>query len=141
MSGQGGVSLPDAAERRATVLIVDDEFLIRLALSNFLQECGFNTLEATSAERAIAVLETLDITIDVVLTDIRMPGEMNGFGLARWMRANRPGLPVFLMSGDAQKVDVAPELCEKHDIISKPFDFQSVVRHVKAAIEASKEAP
>ena len=76
------VSLPDPSERRPSVLIVDDEFLIRIALSDFLQECGFKTLEATSAERAVAVLETQEFVIDVVLTDVRMPGEMNGFGLA-----------------------------------------------------------
>lgn len=128
------VSLPDPSERRPSVLIVDDEFLIRIALSDFLQECGFKTLEATSAERAVAVLETQEFVIDVVLTDVRMPGEMNGFGLARWIRANRPGLPVILLSGDAQKADVAHELCEKNELISKPFDFHAVAARLRASI-------
>jgi CheY-like chemotaxis protein len=53
------IALPDPSERKPTVLLVDNEFLIRLALSDFLQECGFKTLEATDAARAIAALETL----------------------------------------------------------------------------------
>ena len=117
---------------------MDDEFLIRLALSDFLQECGFKTLEATDAERAIAALETLETPIDVVLTDVRMPGGMNGFGLAQWIRQNRPGLPVLLVSGHAQKADIAEHLCEMQDIIPKPLDFHSVAKRLRAAIEASK---
>ena len=139
MASLAEVVLPDAGERRPTVLLVDDEFLIRIALSEFLQECGFKTLEATSAERAIAVLETLEIPIDVVLTDVRMPGGMNGFGLAQWIRQNRPGLPVLLVSGHAQKADAAYALCEKQEVISKPFDFHSVGMRLRAAIEASKK--
>ncbi len=139
MASLAEVVLPDAGERKPTVLLVDDEFLIRIALSEFLQECGFKTLEATSAERAIAVLETLEIPIDVVLTDVRMPGGMNGFGLAQWIRHNRPGLPVLLVSGHAQKVDAAHGLCEKQEVISKPFDFHSVGMRLRAAIEASKK--
>ena len=138
MANLAEVVLPDSGERKPTVLLVDDEFLIRIALSDFLQECGFKTLEATNAERAIAVLETLDLTIDVVLTDVRMPGEMNGFGLAKWIRENRPGLPVLVVSGHAQKADVAHELCEKQEFIPKPFDFHSVGQRLRAAIEASK---
>ena len=138
MASLADVSLPDPADHRATVLIVDDEFLIRIALSEFLQECGFKTLEATSAERAIAVLETLNLTIDVVLTDVRMPGTIDGFGLATWIRKNRPGLPVLLVSGHAQKVDAAHGLCEKLEIISKPFDFDAMARRLRATIEAAR---
>ena len=139
MASLTDVSLPDPSERKPTVLIVDDEFMIRIALSDFLQECGFKTLEATNAERAIAVLETLDIPIDVVLSDVRMPGQMDGFGLATWIRKNRPGLPVLLVSGHVQKADAAHALCEKQEIISKPFDFHSVGKRLRAAIAASKE--
>ncbi|HEY3636975.1 MAG TPA: response regulator [Rhizomicrobium sp.] len=138
MASVAEVALPDLAERRPTVLLVDDEFLIRLALSDFLQECGFKTLEATDAERAIAALETLETPIDVVLTDVRMPGEINGFGLAQWIRQNRPSLPVLLVSGDAQKADIAEQLCEKQDIMPKPLDFHLIAKRLRAAIETNK---
>jgi DNA-binding response OmpR family regulator len=138
MASLAEVALPDPTERKPTVLLVDDEFLIRLALSDFLQECGFKTLEARDAEQAIAALESLDTPIDVVLTDVRMPGQMNGFGLAQWIRENRPGLPVLLVSGDAQKADIAEQLCDKQDIMPKPLDFHSVAVRLRAAIERRK---
>lgn len=59
MASLAEIALPDPSERKPTVLLVDNEFLIRLALSDFHQECGFKTLEATDAPRAIAALETL----------------------------------------------------------------------------------
>jgi DNA-binding response OmpR family regulator len=67
-----------------------------------------------------------------------MPGEMNGFGRAQWIRQNRPGLPVLLVSGHAHKADIAEQLCKKQDIIPKPLDFRSVAKRLRAAIEASK---
>jgi DNA-binding response OmpR family regulator len=62
-------------------MIVEDEFLPRAMLSDHLQECGFMVLEAANADEAIRTIET-GIPINLVLTDIRMPGSMNGFGLA-----------------------------------------------------------
>ena len=70
----------------ATILIVEDEFLARAMLSDHLQECGFMVLEAANADEAIKTIQT-GIPIDLVLTDIRMPGSMNGFGLAKWISA------------------------------------------------------
>ena len=80
-----------SAEHRAslpTILIVEDEFLARAMLSDHLQDCGFMVFEAGSADEAITTIET-GIPIDLVLTDIRMPGSMNGFGLAKWISANK----------------------------------------------------
>ena len=58
-------------------------------LSDHLQECGFMVFEAANADEAITTIQT-GIPIDLVLTDVRMPGSMNGFGLAKWIRANTP---------------------------------------------------
>ena len=74
------------------VLIVEDEAVLRITLVGSLTDCGFHPLEACDAHEAIRVLETGQ-HIDVVLTDVQMPGTIDGFGLARWIRANRPGLP------------------------------------------------
>jgi DNA-binding response OmpR family regulator len=70
-------------------------------------------------------------------SDRYAPAPSNGFGLAQWIRKNRQGLPVVLVSGDAQKAAVANQLCDKHDVMQKPFDFQSVAKRLRAAIEAS----
>jgi len=84
-----------------TVLIVEDEVLIREAVTDHLRECGFLVLEACDAEEAIEILEA-GVDIDVVFSDIRMPG-MGGVALAKWVSENRPGTPVFLASGNMGK--------------------------------------
>jgi CheY-like chemotaxis protein len=87
---QGIQLLADITDRTPTILVVEDEFLIRAMLSDYLQECGFKVLEASSGDEAVAIIENVDVVIDLVLTDIRMPGAMDGFGLAQWVRTNRP---------------------------------------------------
>jgi CheY-like chemotaxis protein len=78
-----------------TVLLVEDEVIIRLGLAEFLRECGFTVYEAGMASDAIDVLQTGPL----VISDVRMPGEMDGFALARWVRTYVPQLKVILTSG------------------------------------------
>ncbi|HEY2445606.1 MAG TPA: response regulator [Rhizomicrobium sp.] len=131
------VALPH--DRTPTVLIVEDEVLIRIALSDYLQECGFKVLEAGNADEAVQIIEHGNIAIDLVFTDVVMPGSMDGFGLAHWIRANRAGLPVVLTSGDTGKVDTARDLCERNAFLAKPYDLQRLVKHIRAIIGPTRE--
>lgn len=79
------------------LLIVEDEFLIRMTLSEVLGDDGFEVIEAADAEEALAALDGNDIA--VMLTDIQLPGAMDGRALAARARETRPGLPVIFMSG------------------------------------------
>jgi CheY-like chemotaxis protein len=81
-----------------TILLVEDEIIIRLGLAEFLRERGYTVIEAAMASEAVDVLKTGPL-IDLVITDIRMPGEMDGFGLARWVRVYAPKVKVILTSG------------------------------------------
>lgn len=133
------VVIPIVEDRKPSLLIVEDEAMIRLALSDYLQDCGFTVLDVTNAAEALAVLQAGTFAVDLVLTDVRMPGEMDGFGLARWIREHRPGLPVLITTGDKAKGEMATDLCGKHPIIEKPHDFKLVLTHVRAAIDAAKK--
>jgi CheY-like chemotaxis protein len=130
--------LHEPKERMPTILVVDDEVLIRMALSDFLQECGFKVLEAGNAEEAIIILEQGHAVIDLVFSDVRMPGELDGFGLAKWIRENRKGLPVMLTSGDSRKSDVAKQLCAVESFLAKPYDTQMVLAQIRQFIDARK---
>jgi DNA-binding NtrC family response regulator len=117
---------------RATVLIVEDELLIRWAIAEHLQECGFTVLTASTAGEAIEALGTYKGQIDLVFSDVRMPGSMDGIGLAAWLKENRPGVGVILTSGDTQAHDVANELCNHvGEIVRKPYDFEALVVRIK----------
>jgi CheY-like chemotaxis protein len=146
MSGQQSpqfqrVAFPDPKVRTPTILIVDDEPLIRMAISDFLQDCGFKTLEAADAAEAVQMINSYAIVLDLVMTDIRMPGEMDGFGLAQWIRQHRPQLPVILCSGDARKADAAEHLCASEPFLAKPYDFKLMIAQVRQVLDKGKQAP
>jgi CheY-like chemotaxis protein len=124
-------------ERTPTILVVDDEVLIRMALSDCLQDSGYKVLEAGNADEAVAVLEH-GHEIDLVFSDIRMPGTMDGFGLAKWIRQNRKGLPVMLTSGDSKKSDLAEQLGADERFIAKPYDTQMILAQIRQSIDARK---
>lgn len=119
-----------------TVLVVEGEFMIRVLLADYLQECGFKVLVANDAAQAISIIEQSGVQIDVVFSDVSIPG--NGFGLARWIRENRPNLPVLLGSGDHHKTDLAKELCENGPLLRRPYDLKAVVARVRTILSAMK---
>jgi PAS domain S-box-containing protein len=86
-----------ASEARGTVLLVDDEALIRMSTSDMLSDLGYAVLEAGSAEEALRLTEEGQ-QFDVLVTDHLMPG-MSGIELARELRFRRPGLPILVISG------------------------------------------
>src|ERR1017187_8274182 len=92
--------------QRRVVLIVEDEVLICLALATHLADKGFTVREAHCAADAIAILEERGCPIDLVFSDVRMPGEMDGFGLSRWILENRPNVSVILASGNVGQLAV-----------------------------------
>ena len=130
--------LTSTHNRTPTILVVEDEYLLRVMLTDHLQGCGFKVLDGSSADDAISIIEHAGMFIDVVFSDIRMPGSMNGFGLARWIRANHPAIHVILASGDAAKTDVAKELCENQPFFTKPYDLEAVVAQIHTALAANQ---
>jgi DNA-binding NtrC family response regulator len=115
----------------ATVLVVDDEVLLRLSIADCLREEGFVVIEAVSADEAVAILETT-MPVDIVLTDVIMPGRMDGVGLARFVEAHRPETRVILTSGT---LVAAPPGCRLDGFFLKPYDHAGVVRHVRALLK------
>jgi CheY-like chemotaxis protein len=104
--------LGQAAKAGETVLVVEDEVLLRLSIAAYLRDCGYSVIEAADADEAVLVLKQPDLDIDVLFTDIEMPGAMDGFGLAQWTRANRRGLDVILTGTAPRAVNAAANLCE-----------------------------
>jgi CheY-like chemotaxis protein len=122
---------PKADAPPHTVLVVEDEVLIRLVIADYLRECGYRVHEAVSAEEAVAILQAPDVSIDVVFSDVEMPGDMDGFGLARWVRSNKPGIQVILTSGAERSADIAATLCEAGPLLKKPYPSQDVVDRIR----------
>ena len=128
------------AERAHTVLIVEDETLLRVLLAEFLAGCGFDIIDTATADDAVEILAKPDIVIDIIFTDVRMPGHLDGFGLARWVRENRPDLPVLIASGDIGIANLTHQLCASEKFLTKPYDLDSVEDHIRQSIAWRKSA-
>jgi len=120
---------PSDATLPATVLVVDDDQLVREPIADYLREVGFDVLEAGDAHEAIDLVDHAD-HVDLVFTDIRMPGELDGVGLARWVRTHRPGLPVLLTSGYCGTW-LGDRLEREVRLIQKPYTQDEVLRQIR----------
>jgi len=112
------------ASPRARILIVEDEVLTRMALAEDLRDAGYSVVEAANADAAMAYLNT-GSQIDLVLSDIQMPGSMDGLELARRLRVERPSLPVILSSA-------APE---SGSVIGKPYRMERVLSVISETLQ------
>ena len=123
-----------------TVLVVEDEVLVRLVIADYLRECGYQVYEAVNADEAVAVLQSPEVSIDIVFSDVQMPGAMDGFGLARWVRANKPGVQVILTSGPERSAEIAGTLCEAGPLLEKPYPPQDVVDRIRQLVAKAKRS-
>jgi CheY-like chemotaxis protein len=100
---------------RGTVLLVDDEELVRMSTADMLSDLGYSVVEAASGEEALRLVSRGE-HFDVLVTDHLMPG-MTGTDLADNVRAAKPGVPVLLVSGYADHEGIDPGLAR----LTKPF--------------------
>lgn len=121
--------MPTGSHQPQTILVVEDDYLIRIDIADYLRGCGWHVIEAGKAAEAIAALES-DQVIDLVFSDIQMPGAMDGFGLAVWVREHRPGLRIILTSGVVQRTEAAASLCDEGPI-GKPYDHQRLAERIR----------
>ena len=112
------------------VLVVEDEILIRVVIADYLRSCGYRVIEAASADEAIVILQHTELEVDVVFSDIEMPGSMDGFELSKWLRANRPGVDVILAGSVARAAAAAAELCDSGPV-PKPYEPQMAADRIR----------
>ena len=122
----------DAAPQ-PTVLIVEDEVLIRMLLSEALRQEGYAVVEAANADEALSVLESSP-SPDVLITDVKMPGSIDVFELAAYVRRTKPELKVIITSGHASP-DRAIGVADA--FLPKPYDLALIVQRLRTLIEAT----
>jgi CheY-like chemotaxis protein len=118
----------------ATVLVVDDEPRMRRVARRMLSELGYQVLEAENAAAAARLLDT-DVSIDLLFTDVVMPGESDGRALGRWARRTHPGLGVLLTSGFIQQTAVEDSSgAEPLPLLSKPYSKEQLQHAVQTLL-------
>lgn len=116
------MSLSQPSTVSPRVLVVEDEFLIRMTLVEALGDEGFECIEADSADSALPILQT-DPRISLLLTDIKLPGQLDGRALAQRARERRPNLPIVFMTGQPTPEDCSSAL---EIFIAKPYALADI---------------
>lgn len=113
----------------STILVVEDDAIIRMLIVDVLEELEFNVLEADGSESALALLENNQHHIDLLMTDVGLPG-MDGKELANKAREIHQKLPILFASGYAEALEVP----EGMGVIGKPFSIDQLRNKVKSML-------
>jgi PAS domain S-box-containing protein len=139
----GGIDDSDAPEalhvgdagHGEAVLVIDDEPIVRMLMVEVLEEAGYLVIEAGDGPAGLKILRS-DARIDLLVTDVGLPGGMNGRQVADAARATRPGLKVLFVTGYAENAAIGNGLLEAGmQVIAKPFAMAALGNKVREMIE------
>jgi len=115
----------------AVILVVEDTEDLRSSVAEYFRIVGFDVVATENAGAALAAIDS-GIHVDLVFTDINMPGAMDGVGLARWLSVNRPFMPIILTSGEPH-----PELersAPNYRFVRKPYSLDAVEHDIRQLV-------
>jgi CheY-like chemotaxis protein len=120
----GGRRMAHAVPRRPVVLVVEDEYFLRINAVLMIEDAGFDVLEAADADQAIEILEARP-DVHVIFTDIQIPGSMDGLKLAHAVRGRWPPIKIIATSG---RVNLrTDDLPEGGRFLPKPYGPEEIV--------------
>ena len=114
----------------STILVVEDDDIVRMLIVDVLEELEFTVLEAEDGGKALAILADSGNAIDLMMTDHGLPG-MDGRELSQRARQLRPALPILFASGYAETIDVPSDM----HVIGKPFSIDQLRDKVKSILK------
>ena len=118
-------------------LVVDDDPIILMDASGILEDAGFRTHEADNGDAAIVMLPEYAHTITLLFSDVEMPGDTDGFALARHVAELYPWIEIVIASGRVKPED--GDMPEKATFLGKPFSAPMVHQHLRNTLPAGKK--
>jgi CheY-like chemotaxis protein len=126
---QGDPYPRDESCDRGTILVVEDEVLERMAIADRLRQASYEVVEAGNAHEALEILRHSG-EVKLIISDIGMPGSIDGVELARLARSEYPEIKIVLASGHLASLDWV-----EHDgYFRKPYDARDIIRHIETLI-------
>ena len=120
-----------------TVVVAEDEVLVRMLAAEALSDAGFNVIEAVNAEEAICALQAHSGQVAMLFTDIHMPGELTGLELAALVREQWPHVAILVTSG--QERPATSEIPSGGRFVAKPYRTAKILAHTRALTEMFKQ--
>jgi CheY-like chemotaxis protein len=121
-----------ASKRSCHVLVAEDDDSVADLVTQMLEELGYQSSRVADAAMALAIVEADNANVDLVLSDMVMPGEMNGLELARAIKQQRSSLPIVLMTGYSDAA--ASAAAEGIDLLVKPYTLEALSDTLKGAM-------
>ena len=121
----------DHAAVPAVVLVVEDEMLLRMRAVDMVEDAGFTSVEAVDADEAVAILESRS-DIALLLTDIQMPGTMDGLGLAHSVHERWPPIKIILVSGQLKLANI--DIPADSRFFGKPLEAKDLIAEMQSMI-------
>ena len=116
------------------MLVVDDEPTVRMLVTEVLEDLGYTAIEAADGAAGLKVLQS-DVRIDLLVTDVGLPGGMNGRQVADAARQLRPGLKVLFITGYAENAVLSHGHLEPGmHVLTKPFRMEALASRIKDLI-------
>jgi CheY-like chemotaxis protein len=128
---------PSCMTTGETVLVVDDEPVIRMLVMDTLSDLGLAVIEASDGPSGLKILQS-DVRIDLLITDVGLPGGMNGRQMVEAARVKRPELKVLFITGYAENAAIGnSHLGHGMHVLSKPFPMDKFVSRIKGILGTS----
>jgi DNA-binding response OmpR family regulator len=121
-----------------TIMMVEPDVVIRMVISEHLRDCGYRVIEGVAAQDVWTVLGS-GRRIDVVLADVKLAGDEDGFSLSRRIRQTRSDIDVILTSGISGVAQESHDLCEEGPI-KKPYEPRDIESRIKILLERGRTA-
>ncbi|HEY0287309.1 MAG TPA: response regulator [Pseudomonas sp.] len=121
--------MPQIPQPASTILVVEDDNIVRMLIVDVLEELEYQVLEAADGAQALLLLENSDNLINLLMTDKGLP-DMDGIKLAHRARESRPTLPILFASGYAEKINAPLDM----HVIGKPFSIDQLRDKVKSIL-------
>jgi DNA-binding response OmpR family regulator len=125
-------------ENKRTVMVVEPDVLVRMTVAEYLRDCGYTVIEGVSANDVQEVLEN-GHPLHVVLADVKLSGDVDGFSLSHRIRQTHANIDVILTSGIAGVSNKSQELCEDGPI-NKPYHPKDVEARIKRLMERRRSS-
>ena len=121
----------DHSALHAVVLVVDDEMLLRMRAVDMVEDAGYASVEAVDADQAVAILESRS-DIELVFTDIQMPGSMDGMKLAHTVHERWPSIGIILVSGQLKPENV--DIPADSRFFGRPLEAHEMIAEMRTMI-------
>jgi CheY-like chemotaxis protein len=127
-----------SATEKPVIMVLESNVIIRTELSEVLRECGYKVIEGTTANDLWTIIDA-KVKLDMVFSEVDLPGETDGFAVARRIRQTHPGIGVMLASSIEGAAEKSKDLCEEGPL-KKPYRAQDVAARIHVLLEHQRSA-